>query len=81
MSADRFEAVNRGGTPARMHPPDDRELEARLDKLLADPTVRLLMERDGLEREVLLGTIRLARRRIAEARRARPGPGPSDRFA
>ena len=73
MASDPFGAANRGGAPIGQRQVGDCELEARLDRLLSDPTVQLLMERDGVEREALLGTIRVVRRRIAEANGPREG--------
>ena len=52
------------------HPPDP-ELEGRLDALLADPIVQLLMKRDGVERDVLLRMAQKVRRRTAGAREGR----------
>lgn len=59
----------------RPHPPEapeesraGRPAEDRLETLLADPIVQLLMERDGVERDVLLRMARTVRSRAYESR-------------
>ena len=55
-------------------PAVDREVEDRLDALLADPIVKLLMERDGVERDVILRMAQKVRRQVRDSRHRPAGP-------
>ena len=66
MTANPGPPANRPTAPESSTGPERRdgaEGEDRLEELLSDPIVQLLMERDGVERDVLLRVARTVRRR------------------
>ena len=54
------------------HPDAGRRLEGRLDELLSDPIVVLLMESDGVAADEVRALIRSKRRELASARPRSP---------
>ena len=66
MAARSDAPANRPVPPDPSRPPSPRlskAVEDRLESLLSDPIVQLLMERDGVERDVLLRMAANVRRR------------------
>ena len=71
MTAGSGPPANRPASPAAADRPC-KAAEDRLESLLSDPIVQLLMERDGVERDVLLRMARTVRRRAVVRDDGRP---------